>query len=93
MTILLLDASDDVAVTTDALAAGAVVEAPGTGPVELRSAVPGGHKFALRDVPTGGVVRKYGSPIGVASQPILRGDHVHVHNLDSQRAHKDGRQA
>ena len=40
-----------------------------------------GHKYALCDIPKGGRVIKYGYPIGVASENINEGDHVHSHNL------------
>lgn len=42
--------------------------------------VPFGHKVALRDMPCGAAVVKYGVAIGVATQDILQGEHVHVHN-------------
>jgi altronate hydrolase len=50
----------------------AVVELPG---------VPRGHKVAVRDIPAGTAVRKYGQVIGVATAPIAAGEHVHTHNL------------
>ena len=40
-----------------------------------------GHKYALRDIAEGENVVKYGMPIGHATRPIARGEHVHVHNL------------
>jgi altronate hydrolase len=43
--------------------------------------VPRGHKVALRDIPQGAPVRKYGQVIGAASAPITAGEHVHTHNL------------
>jgi altronate dehydratase len=45
-----------------------------------------GHKLALRALAAGAVVRKYGEAIGAASAAIAPGEHVHVHNLESQRA-------
>ena len=45
-----------------------------------------GHKFALSALPSGTVIRKYGESIGRAIAPIATGEHVHVHNLASQRA-------
>ena len=33
----------------------------------------------------GDAILKYGQVIGIASAPICAGDHVHVHNLQSQR--------
>lgn len=43
--------------------------------------VPFGHKVALRDIPAGSPVIKYGHRIGFASQPIQKGEWVHSHNL------------
>ena len=45
-----------------------------------------GHKYALRDIPRGADVVKYGMPIGHATQDIPRGAHVHVHNLATNLA-------
>lgn len=47
--------------------------------------VPLGHKVALRDIPSGEQVVKYGVVIGRATQDIAKGDHVHVHNLKGER--------
>ena len=46
--------------------------------VEIRG---DGHKYALRDIAEGENVIKYGMPIGHASCPIKKGEHVHVHNV------------
>jgi altronate hydrolase len=48
--------------------------------------VPSYHKIALRDLPAGTVVHKYGEAIGVTRTAIRQGSHVHIHNLVSQRA-------
>ena len=40
-----------------------------------------GHKFALSDIRKGESVIKYGFPIGVATEDIKKGDHVHTHNV------------
>ncbi len=40
-----------------------------------------GHKYALRDIAEGENVIKYGMPIGHATKPIAKGEHVHVHNV------------
>jgi altronate hydrolase len=44
-------------------------------------AIPPGHKIAIAFVESGRPVLKYGQPIGVASQTIMPGQHVHSHNL------------
>jgi altronate hydrolase len=72
--------SDEVVVATRDLPAGTRL---GSDDHELvvRADVPRGHKLAVRDVPAGGQVHKYGQSIGRATAPITAGDHVHVHNL------------
>jgi altronate dehydratase small subunit len=45
-----------------------------------------GHKVALEEIRCGEVVRKYGESIGIATDHIHRGEHVHTHNLSSARA-------
>jgi hypothetical protein len=42
--------------------------------------IPFGHKVALKAMATGDPVLKYGVAIGVATQNIAQGEHVHVHN-------------
>ena len=79
--LLVLREGDDVAVATRDLSPGDHVQAPGTGPVAVGQPVPRGHKLALRDVPAGAEVHKYGQVIGVATADIAPGDHVHSHNL------------
>jgi altronate hydrolase len=72
----LVDPADDVAVALRDLTPGDIA-----GGVIVRETVPRGHKLAIRPVPSGHSVRKYGWPIGVARQDIAPGDHVHSHNL------------
>lgn len=43
--------------------------------------IPVGHKVALRDLPQGSAVRKYGHPIGWTTADVAAGEHVHTHNL------------
>lgn len=51
--------------------------------------IPFGHKFALREITTGSEIRKYGEIIGIAAKDIKKGQHVHVHNLESCRGRGD----
>jgi altronate dehydratase small subunit len=53
--------------------------------VMLLSDIPMGHKFALKDMEEGEAVIKYGEPIGQSTAKIIRGEHVHVHNVASQK--------
>ncbi|MBY8988552.1 MAG: UxaA family hydrolase [Candidatus Lokiarchaeota archaeon] len=43
-----------------------------------------GHKFALNDIRKGDKIKKYGQPIGFATEDIKKGDWIHTHNLSSQ---------
>lgn len=51
--------------------------------IVLRERIPMGHKFALKDIPAGESVVKYGYPIGKAQSFIPRGAWVHVHNIST----------
>ena len=86
---LRLHPRDDVAVALQALSPGLECSVAASGDAQvLRVAehVPAYHKIALRDLPAGTVVHKYGEAIGVARAAIRQGSHVHIHNLVSQRA-------
>jgi len=57
--------------------------------VVLLDDIPFGHKFAIKDIPEGGHVVKYGEVIGRAAKPIKAGKHAHVHNIESLRCRGD----
>lgn len=40
-----------------------------------------GHKYAVKDIPAGEKIVKYGMPVGIATTEISKGDHVHLHNM------------
>ena len=42
-----------------------------------------GHKYAVRPIQKGERVVKYGFPIGLATEDVAVGDHVHSHNLST----------
>ncbi len=80
--VLLLAPGDNIAIATTELPAGTVRTIHGQ-TLELKSAVEVGHKFAVRAIPSGERIVKYGAPIGVATCDIAAGDYVHVHNMTS----------
>jgi (2R)-sulfolactate sulfo-lyase subunit alpha len=53
--------------------------------VEVLSEVPLGHKVALDDLGPGQPVIEYGERIGLTTQAVRKGEHVHVHNLRSAK--------
>jgi altronate dehydratase small subunit len=85
---ILIDEKDNVAVALEALAVGKTVSIDLPGKVQqikMVSEVPKGHKFALRELPAGTAVIKYGQPIGYSTKRIVTGEHVHVHNVTSHQ--------
>lgn len=79
---ILLHAQDNCVVVLEDVAAGDTVAYEG-GSVVAGSSVSLGHKIAIRSVPKGGKILKYGAIIGSATQDIESGTHVHTHNLGS----------
>ncbi|GFE65474.1 UxaA family hydrolase [Litoreibacter roseus] len=79
-----LDPDDTVVTATRALEAGTSVEG-----VVTRMLIPSGHKVATVDIPKGAQVRKYAQFIGLASEDIPAGAHVHTHNVDFQNTDMD----
>jgi altronate hydrolase len=71
---------DDVLVALRDLQPGETVRSAADA-IVARTPVPRGHKIAVADIAVGGLVRKYGWPIGRATRDISQGEHVHTHNL------------
>ena len=97
---ILLNQADNVATALAALAAGveAVAELDGDeSRVVLLNDIPLAHKYALREIPEGARVVKYGLPIGTATRRIRAGEWVHDHNVMSdfigEMAKKYGRRS
>ncbi|MCL6633642.1 MAG: altronate dehydratase family protein [Alicyclobacillus herbarius] len=84
---LRIHAADNVAVVLEAVAKGEVLDLA-EGPLVALEDIPRGHKIALTDVSVGEDIRKYGYPIGQATQPITRGAWVHTHNLRTKLGEK-----
>ncbi len=72
--------ADTVAVALEPLAAGVAVTVGGEQITPLED-IPVGHKLALVDHAAGAPVMRYGDRIGLATQAIHKGAHVHSHNL------------
>jgi altronate dehydratase small subunit len=89
---IVMEGSDNVATVVEPIdAPGEIVMEAGGGRivVHITDNIPFGHKFAIRDIPKGSLILKYGEPIGVARIDIKAGEHVHVHNLESKRGRGD----
>jgi altronate hydrolase len=69
---------DDVVIACREVPPGTWLE---TEAVRVRQVIPPGHKIAVREINLGDAVRRYNQIIGFATQPIVAGEAVHVHNL------------
>lgn len=76
-----VEGKDNVAVVAQDTKKGDTLNCSGL-EVVAGADIPLGHKIALGTVEKGSLVYKFGVPIGRASEEILAGDHVHVHNLE-----------
>jgi len=87
--ILQMHETDNVATALTSIPADAectVRSGAGTETVHVHDQIPFGHKFAVRAIQEGQEVRKYGQVIGRATANIAVGEHVHRHNVRSDRA-------
>ena len=76
-----MNASDNVAVVTAEVKPGDPVELDDGTKVRAAEAVPRGGKVALMPIAAGATVVRYGEIIGMATEDIAAGRHVHTHNL------------
>jgi altronate dehydratase len=84
---MLINKRDNVAIALEDLKAREVIEINNR-KVLLKEAIKIYHKFALDDLPTGSFVYKYGEIIGIATEEIKQGEHVHIKNVKSSRDRK-----
>ncbi len=80
--VLVLAPGDNVAVAKSDIASETTLTVMGQSET-LKTRVEVGHKFAFTRVAKGEKLVKYGAPIGVATQDILPGDYMHIHNVTS----------
>jgi len=80
---IIINSSDTVAVALRDLEKGLVINDNGLN-VTLKSDIPQGHKFALKDHEKGEPVIKYGHAVGAAKEPIRAGEWAHTFNVETQ---------
>ena len=76
--VVRLHPTDNVVVAAGRIPKGARIQSED---VVVTEAITSGHKIATAAIRQGETVRKYGQVIGVATQAIAPGNHVHVHNI------------
>ena len=82
---LMIHPRDNVVVALRNLAAGEEVKAKGVEGFAVLQEIPASHKIALRDIPAGEEIIKYGETVAVSTRLIRKGEWVHTHNLESKR--------
>jgi 2-dehydro-3-deoxy-D-arabinonate dehydratase len=87
--VLRVHPRDNVLVCLGSLAAGFRLSLDSGETLTVAEPIPFGHKIAAQAIQLGEAVIKYGQVIGTASRPIAPGQHVHVHNMDSNRGRGD----
>jgi altronate hydrolase len=83
--ILIIHSTDNVAVALNALGVGELAVARGIEGFRALEEIPASHKIALKDIPKGEEIIKYGEIVAVSTRDIKKGEWVHTHNLESKR--------
>lgn len=78
--VLRVNEADNVVIAVAPIKSGTVVREGDTS-ITVRDDIPMGHKIAVRGIPAGADVIRYGNPIGHAKADIASGQWVHVHNI------------
>ena len=89
---VVITTNDSIATATTNLKAGEIVKmffGEEVLEIEVIKDIPFGHKFAIKNINLGDQILKYGESIGSAICNISIGDHVHVHNVQSERGRGD----
>jgi hypothetical protein len=84
--ILVIDPSDNVAVALEPAEKGNPLVLPDGREIIALDAVPFAHKIAIVSLAEEASVVKYGEVIGLTTRAINVGEHVHIHNMRSQRS-------
>ncbi len=85
---ILLHEKDNVVTTVTELNQGELISFVKAGNVlcyKICQNIPVFHKIAIQIIKKGMPIYKYGEVIGWATQDIMIGEHVHTHNLSSEK--------
>lgn len=80
--VILLHPNDNILVCVAHINAGDVIDIDGE-PVNVGQNIEVGHKLARRTLNLGDKIYRYGAPIGSMTQSVAKGEHVHMHNMQS----------
>lgn len=85
---ILLSKNDNVATLLSEVNEGEQVEIKGVESAKIiisNQKIPMGHKIAIERIGDRNKIIKYDNVIGIATQNIQKGDHVHIQNVASNR--------
>lgn len=80
---IVMNPEDNCATSLTKILKDEVLQINGSKTIKLNHDIPMGHKFAIKDLNKGDLIRKYGEIIGVATEDIKAGDWIHTHNIKS----------
>ena len=89
---IMTHSSDNVATLVTGITANQLVDIVNgqqESKLESKENIQFGHKLAVMNIGAGENVIKYGEVIGKALKDIEAGQHVHIHNVESQRGRGD----
>jgi altronate dehydratase small subunit len=92
LNVIIVDKKDNVVTALRQLEKGYVVSVDidcQNHKIVLSQTIPAGHKFALKDIFKRQAIIKYGERIGLASERIGKGQHVHIHNVEGMKGRGD----
>ncbi len=85
--VIILNSTDNVATVLEKIEENTELEVeiePGKSEtITAITKIPFLHKIAIKDIPAGTAVIKYGQIIGKATSNIQKGEHIHTKNLKS----------
>ncbi|TFG30471.1 MAG: altronate hydrolase [Promethearchaeota archaeon] len=80
---IIMNSEDNCATTLTDVPKDEELQINGGKIIKLNQDISMGHKFALRDINKGELIRKYGEIIGIATEDVKPGDWIHTHNIKS----------
>jgi altronate dehydratase small subunit len=91
LSALIVNKTDNVATAVRSLESRESVRISEDTSIEITiiQPIPAGHKFALQKIQRGEPIIKYGEIIGLATQEIASGEHVHIHNVEGRKGRGD----
>ncbi len=79
---------DNLVVAARNIPAGQEIRVAGSR-VTVKQPIKLGHKIAIKSIPQGEPIYKYGQVIGFAGRDIAPGEHIHVHNVRADLFQRD----